>query len=81
MPPNTSDYTVLNGLHHFGPAEPGKVDEHNRRRQKSDTGAVIGLGRRKIQATLDVPRLPKQDQEAMALYWRGKSFNTFEDEG
>ena len=63
------------------------VDEHNRKRQKSDTGVVIGLGGRKRQATLDVPRLSRQDQDetsrlaAMALYRTGKSFNTFEDEG
>ena len=64
------------------------VDEHNRKRQKLDIGVVIGLGgRRKRQATLDVPQLSRQDQvktsrlAAMALYRTGKSFNTFEDEG
>lgn len=57
------------------------VDEHNRKRQKSDTGAIIGLGGRKRQATLDIPRLSKQEQDettklaAMALYKTGKSFN------
>ena len=38
-------------------AESWIVDEYNRKRQKSDTSAVIGLGGRKIQAILDVPRL------------------------
>ena len=63
------------------------VDEHNRKRQKSDTGVVIRLGGRKRQAILDVPRLSRQDQDetsrlaAIALYRTGKSFNTFEDEG
>lgn len=62
------------------------VDEHNRKRQKSDTGAIIGLGGRKRLATLDIPRLSKQEQDettklaAMALYRTEKSFNTFEDE-
>lgn len=63
------------------------VDEHNWKRQKSDTGIVIGLGERKRQATPDVPRLLRQDQDetsrlaAMALYRTGKSLNIFEDEG
>ena len=63
------------------------VDEHNRRRQKSDTGVVIGLGGRKRQATLDVPQLSRRDQNktsrlaVMIFYRTGKSFNTFEDEG
>lgn len=61
------------------------VDEHNPKRQRSDTGAVIGLGGGKRQATLDVPRLSRQDQDemtrlaAMALYKTGHPFNTFED--
>ena len=68
-------------------AESWIVDEHNRKRQKSDTSAVLGLGGRKRQATLEeVLRLSKQNQDettrlaAMALHRSGKSFNTFEDE-
>ena len=63
------------------------VDEHNRKRQKSDTGVVIGLGGRKRQATLDIPRLSRQDQDetsrlaAIALYRTRKSFNNFKNEG
>ena len=62
------------------------VDEHNRKRQISDTVAVISLGGRKSQATLDVPRVSRQDQDettrlaAMALSRTRKSFNIFEDE-
>ena len=37
------------------------VDEHNRKRQMSDTGAVIGLGGGERQSTLDVSRLSRQD--------------------
>lgn len=46
----------------------------------------MGLGGGKRQATLDIPRLSKQDQEemtrlaAMALYKTGHPFNTFQDE-
>ena len=63
------------------------VDEHNQKRQKSDTGVVIRLGGKKRQATVDVPRLSRQDQDetsrlaAMSSYGIRKSFNTFEDEG
>ena len=62
------------------------LDEHNLKRQKSDTGPTIGLGGRKRQTILDVPQLSKHDQDettrlaAIALYRMGKSFNTFEDE-
>lgn len=41
------------------------MDEHNRKRQRSDTGVLIGLGGGKRQATLDVPQLSKQDKDKM----------------
>lgn len=39
------------------------VDEHNRKRSRSDTGVIVGLGGGKKQAILDIPQLSKQDQE------------------
>ena len=59
------------------------VDKHNRKRQKSDTGAAFGVEKKKRQAALDVSQLSRHDQDkmtrlaAMALYKTRKSFNTF----
>lgn len=63
------------------------INEHNWKKQKSNTGIIVGLEKRKRQVILNILWFLKQDQDkisrlaAMTLYRIRKSFNTFKNKG